>query len=120
MIRTKSIGVRLDFTSEPIRRLVLTLALVDRWSAGDAYDGDLIITSGNDSRHSVGSRHFTNEAIDVRTHNFHSRTMKRAFRGWWENELGPQFRVLLEHEGTPNEHFHAQVKKGHTYRPEGF
>jgi hypothetical protein len=32
-----------------------------------------------------------------------------------EEVLGPQFRALLEAEGTPNEHIHVQVKKGRTY-----
>lgn len=127
MIRTKSHSVRLNFNSEPIRRLVRTLGEIDvthaswvRDGAARSYTGDLVVTSGNDSTHSTGSRHYTDEAIDLRSHNFVSRAAKREFRVWWEEYLGPQFRVLLEQEGTPNEHFHAQVKKGHTYRPEGF
>ena len=127
MIRTKSNSVRLNFNSEPIRRMVVTLAKLDRshdvgLAAGRPrrYTGDLVITSGNDSTHGPGSRHYTDEAIDVRTHNFTSREARRNFRVRWEAALGPQFRVLLEHEGKPNEHFHAQVRKGHTYQSEGF
>jgi hypothetical protein len=123
MIRFKSSGVRLNFSSEPIRRLLRTLGTLDALHARASrslYDGDIVVTSGNDSTHGAGSRHYTDEAIDVRTHNFTSRQAKRDFRQRWEEALGPQFRVLLEGEGTPNEHFHAQVRKGHVYRPEGF
>ncbi len=70
-----------------------------------------VITSGNDSAHMKGSRHFSDEAIDVRTKTFTS-AYKRTLRKRFEDALGPQFRVLLEGEGTTNEHMHAQVKKG--------
>ena len=124
MIRTKSSGVRLNFASEPIRRLVRTLGEIadhyDEPGIAKPWTGDLVITSGNDSTHSHASRHYRDEAIDVRTHNFRSREAKRTFRAAWEMALGGQFRVLLEGEGTPNEHFHAQVRRGHTYWPSGF
>jgi hypothetical protein len=72
----------------------------------------LVITSMNDSTHGENSRHYTNEAIDIRSHNFPNREMKRLFRVELEKHLGPRFRVLLENVGTSNEHFHVQVKKG--------
>lgn len=76
---------------------------------------NLIITSLNDSQHSSNSRHYKNEAIDVRSKNFPSRESKRIFRQELELFLGPFFRVLIESEGTDNEHFHIQVKKGLKY-----
>jgi hypothetical protein len=81
---------------------------------------EVVITSANDSQHAPTSRHYTNEALDFRTHNWPSRDAVRWFRRALEEVLGPQFRVLLENEGTPNEHLHAQVRKGHTYQPVPF
>lgn len=76
---------------------------------------ELVVTSISDSQHSPNSRHYRNEAIDIRSKNFPTRESKRQFRAFYEMLLGPNFRVLLEAEGTPNEHFHAQVRKGMTF-----
>lgn len=127
MVRIKSSAVRLNFASEPIRRLLRALGEADaahgrlvQLGGQVLYDGDLWVTSANDSAHGKGSRHYADEAIDIRSHNFRSRAAKRTFREWYEVALGPQFRVLLEGEGTANEHFHAQVRKGHVYVSDGY
>ena len=73
---------------------------------------ELVITSINDGQHMEGSRHYKNQAIDIRSKNFPNRDSKRQFRAKLEEMLGPGFRVLLENEGLDNEHFHAQVRKG--------
>jgi hypothetical protein len=75
----------------------------------------LVITSINDGVHSTNSRHYKNEAIDLRSKNFLTREMKRKFRSEFELYLGPKFRVLLENLGTENEHFHIQVRKGQEF-----
>jgi len=74
----------------------------------------LVITSGSDHHHPP-SRHVTFEAIDIRSKTFATVEAKERFRAAYERRLGPQFTVLLECLGESNEHFHAQVKKGHTY-----
>lgn len=76
---------------------------------------DLVITSMNDSLHMSNSRHYMNEAIDLRSKNFKSQEDKETFRYELELTLGPFFTVILENEGTENEHFHIQVKKGLKY-----
>lgn len=93
------------------------------------YDGvqptTLVITSINDGTHSVGSKHYINEAIDLRSKNFPTRESKRVFRAKFEDFLNKhpvltlyqparvgKMRVLLEAENTANEHFHIQVRKG--------
>lgn len=76
---------------------------------------DLVITSGNDSTHAANSRHYTDEALDVRSKTFINEATKEQFRVTLEANLGPQFRVLHESNGTPNEHYHIQVKKGQTF-----
>lgn len=78
----------------------------------------ITITSVNDSTHSEGSRHYTDEAIDIRSHNFPDKLCKMTFVQLYQNMLNSHphlpgcFYVFLEDEGKDNEHFHAQVKKG--------
>ena len=68
---------------------------------------DLVVTSVNDSKHMQGSRHYTDEAVDLRTHNFPSKASRRAFRDLLKDRL-PGFDVILEAEGTANEHIHIE------------
>jgi hypothetical protein len=72
---------------------------------------DLVITSANDSRHKVGSKHYENLAVDVRSKSFADATARELFICALAKELGASFTVLYEGDGTPNAHFHVQVKK---------
>ncbi|HYE87468.1 MAG TPA: hypothetical protein VEA16_13995 [Vicinamibacterales bacterium] len=76
---------------------------------------DVVITSANDSTHSPKSRHYTNEAVDLRSRSFPSSTAKQRFAALLRAELGPAFTVLYEGAGTPQEHWHIQPKKGTDY-----
>ncbi len=91
-------------------RLLRTLSDLSRRDARD-----YVVTSGNDSTHAPNSRHYVNEAIDIRTHTF-TREYKRDLRQRYAAALGDQFTVIIEDEGKPNEHMHAQVRKGHVYQ----
>ena len=64
------------------------------------------ITSANDSKHSANSWHYKGRALDFRTHDFQSD--KHQLLHELKEALGPQFDVLLEGEGTPNEHIHVE------------
>jgi hypothetical protein len=85
----------------------------------------LVITSINDGMHQQGSRHYSNEAIDLRSHDFPSDRSKREFRASFERALNlrpggvlfdpPLFRVLFEDAGGANEHFHVQVARGQQF-----
>ena len=86
------------------------------------YPKVLVVTSINDSSHSTDpvSRHYTNEAEDLRTKGRASNDMgsparKRAFRARFQALLGDRFWCSLKFLGTGNEHIHAQVKKGEVY-----
>lgn len=81
-------------------------------------DRTLVITSANDGTHKQGSKHYTNEAVDVRSKSFRSLADKQTFRAKLAHDLGEQFTVLLEGEGDENEHFHCQVRKGHAFKSE--
>lgn len=84
---------------------------------------EIVITSVNDSKHMENSRHYTDEAIDIRTRNFPDMMTKKVFINTLSRELNrspealitDRFTVLHESIGTPNEHFHVQVNKGMTY-----
>lgn len=76
---------------------------------------DVVITSINDSTHGPTSRHYTDEAVDLRVHNFPTDAARHRFAAALRAELGPVFTVLYEAPGTPNAHMHVQPKKGTTY-----
>jgi hypothetical protein len=65
------------------------------------------ITSANDSGHMIGSRHYDGRGLDFRTHVIpHMR--RQEVREAIARALGPQFTVILEDFGGPNEHLHIQ------------
>lgn len=69
---------------------------------------DVVITSGNDSKHKVGSRHYTNQALDIRSKNFPSLRHKQEFLRAVLLRLGPDYEGFLENEGQAQEHFHVE------------
>jgi hypothetical protein len=78
---------------------------------------DLIITSACDGEHSgPDDPHHRGEAYDVRSHDF-SQDLKLKVVETLQRILGPDFFVFLESPGTPNEHIHAQVKRGTVFPP---
>lgn len=74
----------------------------------------LVITSGSDGAHMEGSKHYTGEALDVRSKTLNAKT-RDGFIATLRAQLGPSFTVLLEDVGTANEHVHVQVKKGRRF-----
>lgn len=74
----------------------------------------IVVTSVNDSRHSINSAHYRDEAVDIRC-NDRPKLMDMLMCQHLERELGPDFFVLYESEGTPNEHIHVQLRKGRTW-----
>lgn len=109
MVKTKSGNVRLVVLTPALAHIFWRLEMFHR-EFGPVED--LVITSINDGTHKQDSRHYTNEAIDLRSKNFPSESLKLDFRRELEEFLGPKFRVLFENARTDNEHFHIQVRKG--------
>lgn len=68
---------------------------------------DCWITSSNDSAHMLGSKHFIGRAVDLRSHHLPANE-RREFHHKLRVALGPQFTVLYESPGQPNEHYHVQ------------
>lgn len=69
---------------------------------------DMVVTSGNDSTHSVGSKHYTDEALDFRTKPL-TADQKKALVVEVKRRLGPDYDVILEDLGQANEHLHIEA-----------
>lgn len=68
---------------------------------------DMVITHGRDGKHKAGSKHYSDNALDFRTHHV-TGPQSLALIAEVARRLGPDYDVLLEDEGTPNEHGHAE------------
>ena len=93
------------------------------------FPATVVITSINDGAHSRNppSRHYSDDAEDIRTRNrtaagnagvgdMGTTANKKLFAKTLAAKLGSRFYVrLLPYLGKPNEHIHAQVRKGHHY-----
>lgn len=70
--------------------------------------GDVMITAGTNGRHMKGSRHYSGDALDVRSKTFPSEAEKQGFVSAVLARLGPGYEGILEDSSTPNEHFHFE------------
>lgn len=68
---------------------------------------DMLVTSGNDSVHMPGSRHYRDQALDFRTKHLSPPDKVRLVTAV-KRRLGRNYDVLLEQEGQPNEHLHVE------------
>ena len=74
-------------------------------------DYKVVITSANDfNGHKKNSAHYKGEAVDVRIKNI-DKDMKNDIIKLTKGILGPNFTVIHEDIGTPNEHLHVQLKQ---------
>lgn len=67
------------------------------------------ITSANDGRHQVGSRHYDGLALDFRTRNVPV-ALRQGLAKDVRDALGPEFDVLLESFKQANEHLHVEYQ----------
>lgn len=104
-------NVRFKRLTPELKRIIDVIYNINSMSIPD-YPSELMITSVNDSTHMENSKHYIDKALDLRSHNFKDSIIKHQFVGRLQFELGDKFTVLLEDEGTDNEHFHIQVRKG--------
>ena len=75
-------------------------------------DIDMFVTSGNDGTHMKGSKHYTNDALDIRTHHLDVDT-RRALITDIQHRLGNDYQLVLEDAGKPNEHLHIEYDPTH-------
>jgi hypothetical protein len=106
-VTTKNRNVYFGAFTPAMRRMLQVV-----WDVNDTHQYNLIITSANDSVHAKNSRHYTNEALDLRTHNLQSPEEVQMIL---KSKLGHKFTVLYEYPGLPNAHIHMQPAKGTVY-----
>lgn len=68
---------------------------------------EVVITSGTDGKHMKGSKHYTSEALDIRTKTL-SREKKFALLDGILARLGTNYQGILESEDKVNEHIHVE------------
>ena len=66
-----------------------------------------VITSGNDSTHSEGSLHFSDDAIDLRANNL-TDTEAEEIVNELEAALGDDYDVIYENTNSANDHIHIE------------
>lgn len=110
MIKFKS-TVRIQVYSPELRHILETLDNLNREQIFN-YPADWTVTSINDSIHSKNSKHYKNQALDLRSHNFNDIATKMQFVELLKLKLENKYTVLFEGGETSNEHFHIQLRKG--------
>ena len=100
------------FTRGLVRILGAVLLVAER-----THLKEIVITSANDGKHSQRprSRHYTNEALDLRSRNFATDAARQRFLRRLRRALGAGFWVAYESHGTLNAHIHVQVRRGTRY-----
>jgi hypothetical protein len=81
------------------KHLVIAAALAN---VSEILKLELTITSGTDGKHMPGSKHYTGEALDIRTSNL-TRTNRERVLVALKGRLGPQYDVVLE-----KDHIHVE------------
>jgi hypothetical protein len=110
MAVTTKPSVRFKGFTFPLLTILDTLVWLDAHPV-KGQPADLVITSANDSQHKAGSKHYENLAVDVRSKSFADATARALFMDALRKELGVAFTASYEGAGTPNAHFHVQLKK---------
>lgn len=68
---------------------------------------DMLVTSGNDDKHKVGSKHYEDKALDFRTKHLLP-GQKHQLVAEVRRRLGRDYDVILEFEGKVKEHLHVE------------
>ena len=113
-LRPKSSSVNFSDFSVSMCYMLTTLERIHRQKLCEQ-PANLVITSANDSLHKIDSKHYKNQALDLRSKSFKNEEDKAKFMAVLKRELGPKFTVIYEYPGEVNEHFHIQVKRGEVY-----
>ena len=95
-MRVKNNSVNFDLTSEMIKALPIIDAVYLH------YGKIAVITSAKDGKHMTNSKHYSGNAVDLRTHYFDKETQLKV-TGQLQSQLGQDYDVVLE--GT---HIHLE------------
>lgn len=87
----------------------LVLALLMCNEVFRKYGSEVIITSLNDGKHSLNSKHYSGEAVDIRSKHLSTANKRKILEELRLALSYPKlFDVLLEYENQDNEHFHIE------------
>jgi len=71
-------------------------------------DPDPVITSANDGNHMDGSKHYTDDAVDIRGNNVSDAEMLSLGQDL-QHQLGPSYNLVVEYFDNPaNDHIHIE------------
>lgn len=88
----------------------ILLALMAAERVFEKYGYDCIVTSVNDGKHSINSKHYVGYAVDLRSK--HIKTLKEKLDIFSELKINltapSNYDILFEYEGLPNEHYHIE------------
>src|SRR3990167_7003542 len=88
------------------RQVIIAAGVINAAQTLD-FPVDIVITSGRDGTHKPGSLHYRDRALDFRTKTL-ATADKRRFVTAVKKRLGSDYDVILEGEGTANEHLHVE------------
>ena len=82
---------------------------IDKAIQNNSNHNEAIITSGNNGKHKGGSKHYSNEAIDIRGNNVTDKQMQNIADNI-RNSLGNNYDVILEYfpNNPVNDHIHIE------------
>lgn len=64
-MKTKNKNVRINGLKQELKKALIEVAIICKQFSGEKYE--VTITSGNDGKHMKNSKHYTDEAVDIRT-----------------------------------------------------
>jgi len=82
---------------------ILSAALM----ASNLMNRDIVVTSGNDGKHSTNSLHYKNRALDFRTRDMTPEDAKK-FVSYMENQLSSIYDIVVE---TDPQHVHIEADR---------
>lgn len=88
------------------KSVIIAVAFINACNAIDV-DGEMFITSGNDSAHMKGSKHYSDEALDFRTKTL-TAAQKSLLVAEVKKRLGLSYDVVFEDANGVNEHLHIE------------
>lgn len=100
-------SIKLKSTVRVPKTVILACAVIN--SANKLDLPDMLVTSGNDSKHMIGSKHYIDQALDFRTKHL-TKSQKHSLVAEVKSRLGSSYDVILEFEGGNNEHLHCEYE----------
>ena len=89
-------------------RSEMVLAALEARAVWESHGVRFVITSARDGKHQRGSKHYTGCAFDIRAAGAGRADVTAAMVVELRAALGPEFDVVHESIGTPNEHVHVE------------